>query len=151
MSDIAATRTPTDWKDEAMRKRIRRRYAAERRFRLLGLGAILISAAFLAFLLVTMLSNGLGGFRQTELRLDMIFPSSALTASSAGGEIEAAVAAAAEAQYGKDGARMLSDTAWMRVERAIKDDPAALGRKQLLWVPASSPIDSAAKGDGDAA
>ncbi len=45
-----------------MQRRIRRRYAAERRFRLVGLGAVLLSAGFLAFLLVTMLANGLGGF-----------------------------------------------------------------------------------------
>ena len=54
--------TPTDWNGAAMQRRIRKRYAAERRFRLLGLGAVLISAGFLAFLLVTMAANGLGGF-----------------------------------------------------------------------------------------
>ena len=54
--------TPTDWNGAAMRRRIRRRYAAERRFRLLGLAAVLISAGFLAFLLVTMAANGFGGF-----------------------------------------------------------------------------------------
>ncbi len=42
-------RAPTDWKGDAMRKRIARRYAAERRFRLLGMGAVLLSAGFLAF------------------------------------------------------------------------------------------------------
>ena len=45
-----------------MQKRIRRRYAAERRFRLIGLGAVLLSAGFLAFLLITMAMNGARGF-----------------------------------------------------------------------------------------
>ena len=63
-----AERLPTDWKSDAMRKRIARRYAAERRFRLLGLGAVLLSAAFLAFLLVTMMGNGLRGFTRTTPR-----------------------------------------------------------------------------------
>ena len=54
--------TPTDWAGAAMQQRIRRRYAAERRFRWLGLAAVLVSAGFLAFLLVTMLGKGLGGF-----------------------------------------------------------------------------------------
>ena len=58
--------------------RIRRRYAAERRFRLLGLGAILLSAGFLAFLLITMFGNGMRGFTQTEVRLDVDFPRSSL-------------------------------------------------------------------------
>ena len=49
------------WQAPAMQRRLARRHAAERRFRLAGLAAILISLAFLAFLLVTMLSDGLGG------------------------------------------------------------------------------------------
>ena len=77
MSDLTA-RAPTDWKTDAMRKRIRRRYGAERRFRLIGLGAVLLSAAFLAFLLITMIGNGLGGFTQTEVKLKLDFQKSAL-------------------------------------------------------------------------
>ncbi len=49
------------WADGPMQARVRRRYAAERRFRLLGLAAVSLSALFLAFLLVTMVSRGLGG------------------------------------------------------------------------------------------
>jgi phosphate transport system permease protein len=44
-----------------MVKRIARRNAAERRFKLLGLGAIVLSLLFLAVLLFIMLKNGLGG------------------------------------------------------------------------------------------
>src|SRR3546814_2404221 len=68
MSDALAParRQPTDWKTQAMQRRIRRRYAAERRFRLMGLAAIVISAGFLVFLLVTMLGGGLRGFRSEE-------------------------------------------------------------------------------------
>ena len=35
-------RVPTDWKTGAMQKRIRRRYAAERRFRFFGLAAVVL-------------------------------------------------------------------------------------------------------------
>ncbi len=52
-----------------MRKRIARRYAAERRFRLFGLGAVVLSAGFLAFLLVSMMSSGARGFTRTEIAL----------------------------------------------------------------------------------
>lgn len=44
-----------------MTQRIDRRNAAERRFRLMGLLAVVVSMLFLAFLLFTMLRNGLGG------------------------------------------------------------------------------------------
>ena len=49
------------WTDESMTARVRKRYAAERRFRLLGLGAVGVSVAFLVFLLATMLGKGIGG------------------------------------------------------------------------------------------
>lgn len=41
--------------------RLARRRASERRFRLLGLSAVVLSLAFLALLLVIMVKNGLGG------------------------------------------------------------------------------------------
>lgn len=50
-----------DWKSEQATKRLAKRYAAERRFKALGFAAIAISMLFLAFLLFTMLKNGLGG------------------------------------------------------------------------------------------
>ncbi len=52
---------PSVWQSPAMAARLKGRYAAERRFRALGFAAIALSLAFLAFLLVTMLANGIGG------------------------------------------------------------------------------------------
>ncbi|HEX8216161.1 MAG TPA: phosphate ABC transporter permease PstA [Allosphingosinicella sp.] len=60
-------RAPTDWNGADMQRRIRRRYAAERRFRLLGLAAVLLSAGFLIFLLVTIGAKGVGGFSSAFL------------------------------------------------------------------------------------
>ena len=54
-------RSPGFWQTPEMKRRRARRHAAERRFRLLGLGAIVLSLAFLALLLVIMLKNGVGG------------------------------------------------------------------------------------------
>lgn len=49
------------WHSAEAARRVARRNAAERRFKLLGLGAIVVSLAFLALLLVIMLRNGVGG------------------------------------------------------------------------------------------
>src|SRR5215213_7939875 len=57
-------------------KRLRRRYAAERRFRLAGLFAVGLSAAFLAFLLFTMAWKGLSGFTHYEAAIPIDFPRS---------------------------------------------------------------------------
>ena len=54
--------------DDASKPRVRRRYASERRFRAAGLAAVGISVLFLAFLLFTMASKGLGGFIHTKPR-----------------------------------------------------------------------------------
>ncbi|MFN3387983.1 MAG: phosphate ABC transporter permease PstA [Allosphingosinicella sp.] len=160
---MSEVRTPTDWSGEAMQQRIRRRYAAERRFRMVGLFAVLLSAAFLAFLLVTMMGNGLRGFSQAEIRLEVNFPASPLMidpASLAGenrqavlnaADVQGAVAAAAEAQYGEGGARLLSDRAWLKVRDGIGENPDILQRSETFWLAASSGIDMAAKGGSDPA
>ncbi len=61
--------------------RLERRYAAERRFRLFGLAAVLLSAAFLAFLLGTMAVRGAGGFVETQIRVDPAVPEEIALAS----------------------------------------------------------------------
>src|SRR5687767_8404769 len=99
MNDVTATprRIPTDWKADAMQTRIRRRYGAERRFRMIGLGAVLLSAGFLAFLLITMMANGLRGFTQAEVRVHLDFARSALfidPGALGGDRADAALAAA---------------------------------------------------------
>ena len=158
MTDIA--RAPTDWNSEAMQRRIRKRYAAERRFRLIGLGAILLSAAFLAFLLFTMVANGARGFTQTEVRLDIDFPASDLfidpatlqgfgaDAALAGADLDGTMRAAARQRYDGMADGMLSDAAWLRVRERVKEDPSILGGTATFWLPASDELDVAAKGDG---
>jgi phosphate transport system permease protein len=162
MSEIALIDpAPTDWNGDVMQRRIRRRYAAERRFKLLGLFSILISAGFLAFLLFNMFANGLGGFTRTEVRLDVDFPRSALfldpaalqgfgaEQALAGADFDRALTEAAEAQYGRGGAALFSEGARLRLRDAVRDDPAILGRTASLWLPASTAFDVAAKGEGE--
>lgn len=155
-----AARAPTDWRAKAMQRRIRRRYAAERRFRLLGLAAVVMSAAFLAFLLVTMVGNGIGGFQRTTVTLSIDFPSLNLPITRAqlngpgadlalaGAGLEGAVGRAAEQAFGEGGSDVVADTGWLSVRDAIKSDPAILTQRVAIPVPASSAIDLAARDDG---
>ncbi|QNE33352.1 phosphate ABC transporter permease PstA [Sphingomonas sp. NBWT7] len=146
-----------------MRRRIARRYAAERRFRALGLGAILLSAGFLAFLIVTMIAQGASGFTETRLALPIDFARATLAVTPeqlrgqradlalAGAGLEGVVDSAAGATFGASGgAALLSDGAWLRVRDAIKADPSLLRRKATLDVPVASDIDMAYKGAGGA-
>ncbi|KTT69488.1 phosphate ABC transporter permease [Sphingomonas endophytica] len=158
-----AERRPTDWQTPAMQRRIRRRYAAERRFRLLGLAAVFLSAAFLLYLLATMIGQGASGFTETRIALPLdlrgrvvVNPARLNGAGAdlalAGAGLENAVDAAANAAYPRQGgATLLSDGAWLRVRDAIKRDPALLRTPTTIDVPVASAIDMAYKDDGDAA
>lgn len=153
-------RTPTDWKTQTMQKRIRRRYAAERRFRLLGLAAVVLSASFLAFLLFTMVSQGWRGFTRTDVALAIDFPAAALQVeraqlSTPGADLalasaglENTVKGAAATQYGPGGEDFISDSAWLTVRAAIKKDPTILDRRVRIPVPAATEIDQAYGGQG---
>jgi phosphate transport system permease protein len=154
-------RAPTDWRTDAMRRRIARRYRSERRFRALGLGAIIMSAGFLAFLIVTMLAQGLGGFTETRLALPINFAAADLQVQPdqlrgnradlalAGAGLESVVDAAATAAFPREGgAALLSDGAWLRVRDAVKANPALLRGTAVVEVPVASDIDMAFKGDG---
>jgi phosphate transport system permease protein len=69
----------SSWQSPEATARLKKRYGAERRFKTLGLIAILLSLGFLAFLLITMVANGFGG-----LNLVFLSGSDSTDASTAG-------------------------------------------------------------------
>ena len=79
MNSAAADAAITRWTGDAMQSRLRNRYRSERLFKLLGLTAVGVSLAFLAFLLGTMLWKGMGG-----LTLDFLKASDSTDPAMAG-------------------------------------------------------------------
>ena len=69
----------SNWHTPEASARLAKRYAAERRFKAMGMAAIAISLAFLAFLLVTMVSKGIGG-----LEMDFLVGSDSTDPDTAG-------------------------------------------------------------------
>ena len=148
---------PTDWKGAAMQKRIAGRYAAERRFKAMGLGAVLLSGFFLAFLLFVMVGNGARGFTYTHVAVPIDFKAMPLTVDKArlsdadadqviaNAGLADIVAFAADEALGKDGSQLISENAWKEVRTRIKADPELLDGKSLFELPASSAVDIAAK------
>src|SRR5687768_16799455 len=61
MNSTTADAAFTRWTGDDMQARLRKRYRSERLFKLLGLLAVGMSLAFLAFLLGTMIYRGAGG------------------------------------------------------------------------------------------
>ena len=153
--------TSSRWTDQEMTKRVRRRYRSERIFRGIGFAAISLSVLFLAFLLWNMASKGIGGFSQYEAALPIDFSKSDLfldpatikgpdaRTTVAGADLSTAISRAAEAAYGPDAERMFSDAAVDRLTDAIVANPNILTGTPTLWLPVSSKVDIAAKGDGE--
>ncbi|MBB5279890.1 phosphate ABC transporter permease PstA [Pacificimonas flava] len=152
-------RGPTAWHSEAMRRRVRRRYARERRFRALGLLALTIAAGFLAFLLITIVSDGWRGFQRAEVAVEVDFDPARLGLSEADlqgpnaqamlnrANFRALVRDAASEQYGS--ATMLSNGAWLSVRDEVRGDPELLGQTKRLWLVAAPYVDLLAKGHID--
>ncbi|WP_242130256.1 phosphate ABC transporter permease PstA [Sphingobium sp. Sx8-8] len=153
---MSATRNPTDWTSEAMRRRIARRYAAERRFKAAGLFAVLLSAAFLAFLLFTMVGNGLRGFTRTEIAVKVDFPASPLLLDPnaitdqalANANLPMVTGEVVKKALGADAEEWVSPTAWTVLRDTIKADPKILSQTVTIKLPASTAIDLAAKSKG---
>jgi phosphate transport system permease protein len=157
MSDtLLPTRTPL------FEKRLRKRYAAERRFRMLGLGAILFSIAVLALLLFSMVSNGFGGFQRVELAVTIDLGDSGISGDravlaqvNAVQTLEAQglpdiVQLAAEESLGEEGAAQLNPQAWRDVAHAIIDDPSLLSQEVTLDLPSTDDLATAYADDGQA-
>ncbi|KXU29970.1 MULTISPECIES: phosphate ABC transporter permease PstA [Sphingobium] len=153
---MSAERLPTDWKSDAMRRRIARRYASERRFKAAGLLAVALSAAFLAFLLFSMLGNGLRGFTRTEIAVKVDFPASPLLLDPnaitdqalANANLPMVTGAVVKKALGADAEEWVSPTAWTVLRDAIKADPKILAQTVTVKLPAATAIDLAAKSNG---
>ena len=157
---VAPLRAPT--RTPAFEARLKKRYAAERRFRLAGLSAIVFSVAVLAFLLATMGLNGIGGFQRAELAVPIDFAESGLAGdeSTLAGPtgvsaLEAqglpdVVAFYAGQALGEQAASELSPNAWREVAEAVVADPSLLRQQATFHLPASSDLASALRGEGSA-
>jgi len=142
-------------------RRLKKRYAAERRFRAAGFGAVLFSVAVLAFLLISMSWNGIGGFKRTELVSEIDFSAGTLTISpeqlSGDGAMRALEGAGlpdvvkfAIAQ-GIDpvAAAEVDSDAWREVAQRLIAHPDLLNQKVAVSLPVNDDLAAALRGDGD--
>ena len=140
--------------------RLKARYAAERRFKAVGFGAVLFSAMVLAFLLISMTSNAVGGFTRAELRFDMDLSNGVLAIDPAqlqgpgamdalkGAGLPDVVKFAASKALGDPTANELPDDAWQEVGKILIKDPSRLTARFPVSLPASDGLASALRGDG---
>ena len=155
MSDvIAPTRTP------AFEARLKKRYASERRFRHIGLAAIVFSIAVLLYLLGTMLWNGIGGFQRVEVAVPIDFTEAGITTDPAFLESDQALQSLeaqglrdivdfyAEQSLGEVAAAQVGGQAWRDVANAIIADPSITYETKTFWLPASADLSAGYRGEG---
>ncbi|MCB2067775.1 MAG: DUF3333 domain-containing protein, partial [Erythrobacter sp.] len=155
MSDtLRPTRTP------AFEARLRKRYAAERRFKAIGLGAILFSVAVLVFLLASMALSGVNGFKRAELTVPVDFTQAGISLNPALTEdreimqslerqgLPDVVQFAASEAVGDEAAAELNREAWRLVAEQVAADPALLRQQVEFSLPVSEKLANALAGDG---
>lgn len=147
---------------------LRRRYRAERRFRMYGVVAILVGAGFLLFLFTTIFTTGIKGFQKTYLQLQVSFDPEVLGIGAkrdpktlSGADFPALVKAALRGEFPQvSGRRDLSalyslasaGTAFELQDRVFRE-LNLIGTTQTVWLPADAEVDAYVKGaiNGDTA
>ena len=151
---------PTLARSDAFSRRLRKRYAAERRFKALGLSAVLFSVAVLIFLLGSMLWNGVGGFKRAELAIPIDLAGVGLSVDltvlaqpNGVQNLEAQglpqlVAAAAEQTLGPVAGDAVDPEGWRVVAENVKADPSLASGRTVFHVPASPKLAAGLAGEG---
>lgn len=141
-------------------RRLRRRHAAERRFRLLGLAAIAIALGFLALLLGRIVEQGHGAFWTHTLRFEVrLDPERIDPAHPAGADYDLMVAEQVLARLGEPvdaesvrAARaLLSPDLGFQVLARVRQDPTLIGRTLTFEAPLGADADLYYKGRIDRA
>ena len=143
--------------------RIKKRYASERRFRAVGLAAVLFSALILAFLLINMTSNALGGFKRWELRVPVELSGGALTVDPSqlqgatamqalqGAGLADVVQFAVAKNAGEAAAGQLLEGGWREVALTLIADPTRLQSTVNVSLPVTDDLAAGARGEGSPA
>lgn len=153
-------RTPQETQAIVARS-IGKRYWAERRFRAYGLAAVVAAMAFLVYLFAVIFSNGMGAFRQSQVRLDVFYDPAVIDPSGnrdpdelRRADYQALVRAAIKAKFpdvegraaSRELTRLVSGSAAFDLQKSVMDDPSLIGRTESRWLLASDAVDLVLKG-----
>lgn len=145
---------------EIVQRGLARRYRAERRFRRMGLGAILLSLAFLGFLFVSIVGNGYTALFQTEFQLEIYFDPQIFADTEVGNAdysrlVKEALYARFPQVTGRSERRSLaglaSSGAAFHLRQRVLAERTLIGQRQSLWLPADDDVDMLVKGHLDRA
>ena len=140
---------------DIVNRSLAKRYRAERRFKLYGLGAIILSLCFLSILFISIVSNGYTAFQQTFIELDVfldpeILNQEALATANYPGIIKKSLRTKFPDVKSRRDKRLLyalvSSGAAYQLRDMVLADPNIIGKSQAIWVPAGDDVDMLIKG-----
>lgn len=156
MTDAAQTNDrQAYWGSAAEKKRVKARYAADRRLQLYGLGAILLSILLLGILVVSLISTGYQAFVQTKVNLEVHIDPELVDANDIQGSNFRTVTRSAfqklfpEVTNRREITRLnklLTSNAPYNVQSEVLDDPSLIGKTITLPIALSDPYDQLYKG-----
>ncbi len=146
---------------EIVRRGLKKRHAAARRFKFTGVAAVGMSLFFLSLLFVSIFSKGYSAFRQTYVHLDVSIDPEILGVGAhpdmnalANGDYGGLRKAALRTMFPEVKKRrekralyqLVSSGADYQLRDAVMADPALIGTTLSLWVPADDDVDMLIKG-----
>jgi phosphate transport system permease protein len=149
---------------DKVRAGLAKRYARERRFRRIGLGAVISGMIFISLLLISIVSNGYSAFWQTEIQLEIhidhedIDPTNlrspeVLSAANYGGIIKKTLREMfPDVTARRDKLKLysiVSSGATFQLRDMVMANPDLIDSTLRLWVPADDDIDMLQKGHID--
>lgn len=140
---------------DIVNKGLGKRYRAERRFRMYGLCAILISFVFLALLFISIVSTGYSAFFRTVIQLDIAFDPEVVTRENLStadysGMVKKSLSKlfpdVSDRREKRQIYGLVSSGAAFQIRRTAMEDPSVIGRTLPIWVPANDDVDMFMKG-----
>jgi phosphate transport system permease protein len=143
---------------------VKRRYRREKLFRALGLGALLIGLAFLAFFFFTLIANGHSAFQQSRIRLDIEYTADVIDAAGdrdpdqiRRADYQALVRNSLMAAFPEVTSRgdrrdlfaLVSPGAGIDLRDRVVANPELIGTSESVWLLADDDIDMLVKGHID--
>ena len=141
-----------------------RRYRQEQRFRLYGIGAVILGLSFLAFLLITIVGDGYSAFWQSYIQLEITFDetvidpdgskdSQILSSANYTRLIRTALLETFPEVSGRRDRRalkaLMSSGAAYELRDLVMADPDLIGSTRSLWLLADDEVDMLLKGQLD--
>jgi hypothetical protein len=158
MTDALPSRADTTQK---VRAGLRRRYAAERRFKAYGLAAIGLALLMLAVLFGTIIANGWSAFRQTYVLMEVLVDEAEIDPAGnrdpavlSGGNYEKLIKQSLSALFPEVKKRkekrelydLVSSGAAYDLRDEVMADPSLVGQTLSFWVHGSDDVDMYMKG-----